>query len=205
MLTLYLLTNHGHVLFVLFIRLTQSHHFRSVYIYMLCSHLEVWGDGGGSEMKWLPSSRPLLESNLPLDISNEPVGLFTAMSVVTGPGFICCFFGGAFHGFIWQDILETDDRKWDKREGMTCSLDSLPTEVQVNPKPRYSSAKWGLSLTLTKCFLCLTRSEPQKNTNYYTEMFSKYEPYKCLFVVCRKVQHQQLLWRSVTYKHANIC
>lgn len=160
MLTLYLLTNHGHVLFVLFIRLTQYHHFRSVYIYMLCSHLEVWGDGGGSEMKWLPSSRPLLESNLPLDISNEPVGLFTAMSVVTGPGFICCFFGGAFHGFIWQDILETDDRKWDKREGMTCSLDSLPTEVQVNPKPRYSSAKWGLSLTLTKCFLCITRSEP---------------------------------------------
>lgn len=160
MLTLYLLTNHGHVLFVLFIRLTQSHHFRSVYIYMLCSHLEVWGDGGGSEMKWLPSSRPLLESNLPLDISNEPVGLFTAMSVVTGPGFICCFFGGAFHGFIWQDILETDDRKWDKREGMTCSLDALPTEVQVNPKPRYSSAKWVLSLTLTKCFLSITRSEP---------------------------------------------
>lgn len=160
MLTLYLLTNHGHVLFVLFIRLTQSHHFRSVYIYMLCSHLEVWGDGGGSEMKWLPSSRPLLESNLPLDISNEPVGLFTAMSVVTGPGFICCFFGGAFHGFIWQDILETDDRKWDQREGMTCSLDALPTEVQVNPKHRYSSAKWGLSLTLTKCFLSITRSEP---------------------------------------------
>lgn len=159
MLTLYL-TNHGHVLFVLFIRLTQYHHFRSVYIYMLCSHLEVWGDGGGSEMKWLPSSRPLLESNLPLDISNEPVGLFTAMSVVTGPGFICCFFGGAFHGFIWQDILETDDRKWDKREGITCSLDALLTEVQVNPKPRYSSAKWVLSLTLTKCFLSITRSEP---------------------------------------------
>lgn len=121
------------------------------------------------------------------------------------PRFYLLFFWEAFHGFIWQDILETDDRKWDKREGITCSLDALLTEVQANPKPRYSSAKWGLSLTLTKCFLCLTRSEPQKNTNYYTEMFSKYEPYKCLFVVCRKVQHQQLLWRSVTYKHANIC
>lgn len=76
------------------------------------------------------------------------------------PRFYLLFFGGVFHSFIWQDILETDDRKWDKREGMTCSLDALPTEVQVNPKHRYSSAKWGLSLTLTKCFLCLTRSEP---------------------------------------------
>lgn len=61
-----------------------------------------------------------------------------------------------------------------------------------------------------KGFLCLTRFKPlvfQHETakNYYTEMFSKYEPYKCLFVVCRNVQHQQLLWQSVKYKHANIC
>ena len=104
----------------------------------LCSHLEVWGDGGGSEMKWLPSSRPAARFQSTAGYFQWASGTFTATSMATDPGFICCFFGGAFHGFIQQDILETDDRKWDKR------LDDMQPGCSTN---------WGTNEPQTQVFL----------------------------------------------------
>lgn len=170
MLTLYL-TNHGHVLFVLFIRLTQYHHFRSVYIYMLCSHLEVWGDGGGSEMKWLQSSRPLLESNLPLDISNEPVGLFTAMSVVTGRGVLFVVFLG---GISWLYLTGYLRDRWQEM-GQERGDDMQPGR----------STNWGTSEPQTQVFFGKVRSLPN--------------PYKVFFVpnqIWASKKHK-LLYRNV--------